>query len=298
MSQSSDKNFTQTVSTRGYKNCGTMTGVDFLNCEQETKYYTENINGTYAAGTSTNTYTYTLPNNSSMYRYVNKSSLSEKDSNINSIYIGPHLPVAYNEKDNKIEVELTPSVVRTNTTGTIYITKTRNDFESEICIDPYKCDSVTPGKTKIVPVYRVIALDSPFPDEDGNGRLTGRNWCSNNDCSNTNPVVQKVITNNRGVNENEVYKLTPLYTLVLTPSTVKKIREYNSQTSYGDYNLICEKDTGKYCKSLYLRGEPDKEGNIINNNLEQMGVLKRDKSCALNENLSGCMPGDYYERGA
>ena len=27
-----DKNFTQTESTRGYKNCGIMTGIEFLNC--------------------------------------------------------------------------------------------------------------------------------------------------------------------------------------------------------------------------------------------------------------------------
>lgn len=290
-----DKNFTQTESTRGYKNCGIMTGIEFLNCEQETKYYQENINGRYATGTSTNTYSYALPNNSSMYRYVNKSSLSEKDSNINSIYIGSHLPVAYNEKDNKIEVELTPSVIKSNLSGTTYITKQRNNFESEICTDPYACDAITPGKAKIIPVYRVISLNNPFPDEDGNGRNTGKNWCDGSDCTNNNQVVQNVIKNNRGVSEDKVYTLTPLYTLVLTPGTIKKIREYNSQTSYGDYSLICEKDTGKYCKSLYLRGEPDKEGNIIDNNLEQIGVLKKDKSCAFNEELAGCMPGDKYE---
>jgi len=235
------------------------------------------------------TYTYSLSgNDSNVYKYVNKSSLSEKQkSDVNSINIGPHLPVAYNEKNKKIEVELTPIVTVNN------LSKERYEFKNKLCTDSYSCEGIIPGKTKIIPVYRPISLSNPFPDEDGNGRNTGKNWCNGSDCTNNNQVVQNVIKNNRGVSEDKVYTLTPLYTLVLTPGTIKKIREYSSQTSYGDYNLVC--DTNNICKSAYLRNIPDKNGEYINNNLESLGVLKKDKSCAFNEELAGCMPGDKYE---
>ena len=104
-------------------------------------------------------------------------------------------------------------------------------------------------------IYRPISLDNPFPSIDADGRVTGVNWCYGDNCSNTNPVVEKVITNNRDVTTEEVYRqLDPLYTITLTPALIKEIREYNDKNDYDDFTLDCD-NNGKYCKSTFIRDE-------------------------------------------
>ena len=234
------------------------------------------------------TYTYTLPNDSSMYRYVNKTSRSEKTATINSVYIGPHLPVAYDEKTKKLDITLTPTVTING------FAKEKPDFRSSLCKDPYKC-SAGANKTGIIPVYRPIALSDPFPDQYDDGRQTGRNWCGSDGCSNTNTTVKRVITNNRNVKEDEVYTMTPLYTIELKPGDIKKIRDYNETTTYGDYNLVCKTDTGRNCLSMFLRGIVGGDGHtVLSYNISHL--IKADKSCAINKNATGkCDSNDYYE---
>lgn len=238
-------------------------------------------------------FNYYLPDNAEVYTSVNKSSVSKlsKEKELNNVNIGKHLPVAYNEKDNYIEITLTPTVTSSKLRS--------SEFKSKICTNSYECKSKPGGGTGcIIPVYRPIDLNDPFPDQDDKGRQTGVNWCASDStgCSNTNTLVTKVITNNRNVKTNEVYNLTPLYTIRLTPPMIKRIKEYNSTTTYGDYNLICDEGTGKHCRSLYLRGEADKEGNVIQNNLKALGAVITSQSCALTENLRGCQANglDYY----
>ena len=250
-----------------------------------------------------NKYSYSLPDNADIYIGTNKSSKSTKyteriDSNskINNIDFGKHLPVAFDKENNSIQVTLSHTITSANPNKTA--------FENAICRGDYICnddagDGGGPGC--IIPVYRPIDLDNPFPDQDGNNRQTGTNWCdSNGSCAYNNNLVQTKITNNRGVTTYNVYKLTPLYTFVLTPSMIKKIRSYNSGTTYGDYNLVCDQGTGRHCISLYLRGEPDSNGRVIENNLRSLGALQPYQSCALDEmrNSSLCQQNDYFRTKA
>lgn len=237
---------------------------------------------------ATRNFTFTL-SDIDVYQYTNKNSFSEKDKNINSVYIGPHLPVAFNENGKEVIVKLKPEF-----TGSII----KPTFAGELCTDEYVCKGSV-SRPCVEPVYRPISLSKPFLDEDGLVRNTGINWCDGGeggDCSSNNKLVQKVITNNRGETTDQVYKLTPLYTIKLTPSIVKKIRFYNSITTYGDYNLICDEGTGRHCKSVYIRGGAAIDGSNVTNDLTSIGAVDYSRSCALTENLSGCKPGDFYEK--
>lgn len=102
-------------------------------------------------------------------------------------------------------------------------------------------------------IFRPISLSDPFPGSDAKGRSTGTNWCNGiNDCSNTSPIVTDVITNNRGVTAENIYKERgPLYTITLDPSLIKDIRTYNSKNPYDDFNLECK--LGDNCKSKFIR---------------------------------------------
>ena len=99
--------------------------------------------------------------------------------------------------------------------------------------------------------YRVIDLKNPFPgnaaksgssffNSNIKGRKPGSNW-------NSTTIVQKEILNNRGVTGDEVYNLTPLYEFNLTPSDIKKIREYNDNHSYDDFTLSCKGNNKQAC---------------------------------------------------
>lgn len=99
--------------------------------------------------------------------------------------------------------------------------------------------------------YRVIDLKDPFPGNAAKagsslfntnikGRKPGSNW-------NSTTVVQKEILKNRGVNDDGIYKLTPLYEFELTPSVIKEIREYNDKHSYDDFTLSCKGENKQAC---------------------------------------------------
>lgn len=111
----------------------------------------------------------------------------------------------------------------------------------------YTCNYETTKGLNVV--YRPISLTNPFPGINGSGRLTGSNWCSDDDCTNENDVVKEVILNSG----DEVYNKTPLYTITLTPSLINEIRKYNKEHEYGDFNLKCTK--GINCKSSFIRDE-------------------------------------------
>lgn len=115
----------------------------------------------------------------------------------------------------------------------------------KICTNKY-CDG-KPGNIE----YRVIDLKDPFPGnkaESGsslfNSNIQGRKPSSN---WNSTTIVKKEILNNRGVKGDEVYNLTPLYEFNLTPSVIKKIREYNDEHSYDDFTLSCKGNNKQAC---------------------------------------------------
>lgn len=161
-----------------------------------------------------------------------------------------------------------------------------NAFTCEDDCDPDNPDpsTVTSG---INVIYRPISLKNPFPQTKGlkseNRDRLGK-WSYDS-------VVSTIITNNRGVNTDEVYNLTPMYTITLTPSDIKKIREYNKKNSYNNFNDDTFKCTdGLYCKSNFIWG--------FNPELDNFSYLfNTSESCAISDNWYNCYPAgaDYAE---
>ena len=61
-----------------------------------------------------------------------------------------------------------------------------------------------------------------FTGIDGKGRTPGDNW-------NIPNIIESIINKNRGVEDYEVYKESPMYEITLTPALMKTIREYNKK---------------------------------------------------------------------
>lgn len=112
--------------------------------------------------------------------------------------------------------------------------------------------------------FRIISLEDPFPARDGSIRLPGLNWLDKEN------KVFSYILNNRGIRyvtdsdtvspEDMYSKVEPMYSITLTPSTMKKIREYNKNNNYnsmytggsGVDKLVCNSE-GRECYSEFLR---------------------------------------------
>ncbi len=111
---------------------------------------------------------------------------------------------------------------------------------SDVIVKPY------------VVVYRPISLSNPFPGHNGDSRTPGANWASKN-----NSVINDYITNNRGVNTDKVYNLTPMYTITLTPTLISNIRQYNNTVvgGYGDDSLYECSDMKLTCKSKFIHSK-------------------------------------------
>ena len=79
--------------------------------------------------------------------------------------------------------------------------------------------------------FRIIDRKEPF------NRETNSNWCDESgNCSKDNELVKKVIKES-----NNSYNITgegAIYKIILTPSDVKKIREYNKDNKYSYYNTL------------------------------------------------------------
>ncbi len=128
----------------------------------------------------------------------------------------------------------------------------------------YCVETVCPYRGGINIIYRTISLRNPFPGKTasvGNlittrnfsldnlkGRYPGSNW-------NNVGLVKTQILNNRGVEADQVYTKTPLYSFILDTNTVKNIRNYNKSREknggYADFTLACK--NGVACLSDFIR---------------------------------------------
>lgn len=159
------------------------------------------------------------------------------------------------------------------------------------CSDP-PCDppvvfscSNPPCDDEINVIFRPISLTNPFPNASGTDsemrNRTGK-WSYDS-------VVEKIISQNRNVQNTEVYNLTPMYTITLTPSTIKDIREYNKSHSYSgmlEDEFKCV--DGLYCTSNFLRDIlPSYDSNVFD----------YSASCALSDDWYACdgLDKDYME---
>lgn len=117
-------------------------------------------------------------------------------------------------------------------------------------------------------IYRPISLTNPFPIEDTQYqyRAFGANWSIQ--------LAETYILNNRNVKDYEVYNLTPLYTITLTPSTIKDIRKYNKTHSMNDFIMNCSE--GYKCTSNFLWSEFN---NIIDESNSCASSIGWDITC-------------------
>lgn len=119
------------------------------------------------------------------------------------------------------------------------------------------------GPSDINVIYREIDLYNPFPDTNSNGRLTGANWCDEDNCywDNRNYTVNSYILQNRNVTGDDLYGLEPMYTFIMTPSDIIQIRRYNDKNTYSSYtgsldnnsyDFKCTTGKNRNCRSGYL----------------------------------------------
>lgn len=125
-------------------------------------------------------------------------------------------------------------------------------------------------------LFRIIDLENPFPGNDNasnksnfslkgtRGRLPGYNWNGQN-------VVKKEILKARGVEGKKLYSKQPLLTITLTPSDIRKIRDYNKNNSYNNFNLNCSNEENTAgCISNFLHSST----SYINGGLKIGGIQK------------------------
>ncbi len=133
----------------------------------------------------------------------------------------------------------------------------------------------TPGNGRNNIIYRVIDLNNPFPGKSGTTRDPGANWYYRTK-SGKYLIVQKYITNNRGVKTNEVYdKANAMYHFVLDSKTIRAIREYNKKNPYDDFTLECKANGGRDCISKFIRDS-------------QYGLQQDGSKCYSASNFSSC----------
>lgn len=122
-----------------------------------------------------------------------------------------------------------------------------NPSDNGVCTYSLKNEIITNGNDLNLE-FRTFQNNNAFPGKDGDGRIVGSNWCYGDNCNSTNALIANVM-NNRNDSYNKM-KSEPLYRIVLTPSIIKSIREYNKTNPYDDYTLEC--DANNKCKSKFL----------------------------------------------
>lgn len=181
-----------------------------------------------------NTYKYSLNFKNEYYGHV-ITGILEKSGNIvdksEYEYVGYGLPIINDEELGLKNATVTFSAMNFNL--------------SKNC--PYNVVKGVIYDNKYEFLFRVIDTSNPFAGIDGsNTRLTGSNWCFNDDCSSDNDLVSEKI-----IYANNSYSNEPMYSFVLTPNDIQEIRNYNEGHSYDDIsNLHC--DSGNNCISEFL----------------------------------------------
>lgn len=195
---------------------------------------------------------------------VNKGSGSgSSDVNDNSIPLteGSNFYIPPSTADGTVGI-LNETIELPN--GTSFTLSCKVDIMNTAFCDDCGEGSSSSGRGNLNLIYRPISLTNPFPMN----RKAISSWQDS-------MVVESIITNNRGVNDYEVYNLKPMYDITLTPSTIKEIRKYNKQHSYNDFTLKCTK--GLYCRSSFLR-----DNSYIYNN------INLNNSCGMSSDWYAC----------
>lgn len=203
------------------------------------------------------------------YRWVTKPagiSISSKPSGGNFIDIGyPNLPVHATTPAGNYDISLTLLSLGSDHSFNKEITS--DDCSDYLCY--YEVEKgIIVEKGQLLPIFRPVSLEEPFPGSLGSGRIPGANWTPND--------IKDVIVNNRGVKGSEIYKLEPMYEVNLSQLDIIKIREYNRKANdgYADFNLVCEKETGNECRSSFIH--------------DTFAHIFEQSKCGMNEDWDAC----------
>ena len=136
-----------------------------------------------------------------------------------------------------------------------------------------ECDALICPLSGLRIIYRTISLENPFPgknisnmvngfNDDVKGRYPGTNW---NDVKLVNQHILTVKRQGITYDGSAIYQGEPLYTFVLTTSTINAIRNYNEQQilngGYADYTLDCKLNNSRACVSSFVHN-PDLSGLV------------------------------------
>ena len=265
--------------------CKNITSLNYTKCEDNKCYKTDTMNKCSYNNENRNGIAY-LTFKTGIYQYISKhdntaycNNVDGCNKNINYvdsskyIYINNIMfPVAYSTsngihstENNNGELSLRYNYlghIKSNTTEVDNILFNNDNYKKWNCQFSVISKFITSDNSLgINLIYRTIDLKYPFPNMNGNGRITGINWCDGSNCTTENSVVKSVITNNRNVETDGIYYIEPMYTFVLTPSIIREIRGYNNKNNYTNYtgtyegknySYSCKNDTGKNCISDYL----------------------------------------------
>lgn len=139
-------------------------------------------------------------------------------------------------------------------TKTYYETRANGGSEADAiaaCKKQCTCD----GKGNKKFVYRTVKLgiqNEAFPGLKGTGRKPGSNWNDPN-------TIKTVITDT----SNTYDKKDPMYKIVLNYESIEKVRNYNDNNSYDDFNMNCDSN-GASCVSRFLNDKVSVEGKCAN----------------------------------
>lgn len=168
------------------------------------------------------------------------NSIPMKDDEDQTQYL---FPLELNKKDGSYETKLEMKDINKDFRTSIGLVKIKNfkytcsvevTNETIICErDCKKCigsTCFTPEGSTLGFIFRPIDMSDVFPNES---RVKGRNWTTAN--------AQNVITAIETLNEGGFWgKVEPQYSVTLTPSQIREIKNSNKSSSYVNFSLTCE----------------------------------------------------------
>ena len=153
------------------------------------------------------------------------------------------------------------------------------------------CENTICGSTEKI-IFRTIDLQNPFPGNannrtktgfsltDSRSRTPGENW-------NGTTTANDNILNARGVKGYAIYSKEPLITITLTPSDIKKIRNYNATHSYDNFNLKCVNDASSAnCISYFIHSSETELGTSLK--ISGLGNCTKLSASSTVEDFNNC----------
>jgi len=192
--------------------------------------------------------------------FVKYSYIDTYNFNLNKVYIEKISGMVTNQKTGVLEQSgiLIPFDAPNSGSIPFELKYGKINLSSDVChynseqelIKTPPGDDNSPGKIDIE--FRIINLEAPFLNENGDIRLTNSNWCDysvskEDQCeANNNVVLNNIINAPNSFGGNST---GPIYEIKLTSADIKKIREYNAETVYDDYENYCDING---CRNAFL----------------------------------------------